>query len=116
MVRSTLLEVLSEDYIRTARAKGLGESRVVLIHALRNAALPLITILGLQLGVLLGGAVITEMVFAWPGLGHTLVESIQRRDYPVVQACVLLISLTYVFVNTATDILYGVFDPRIRLS
>lgn len=116
MVRSTLLEVLSEDYIRTARAKGLRESAVVWHHALRNAALPIITILGLQLGTLLGGAVITEIIFSWPGLGYTLVESIQRRDYPVVQACVLLISLTYVMVNALTDVVYGLLDPRVRLS
>jgi len=116
MVRATLLDVLSEDYIRTARAKGLSAQAVVLHHALRNAALPLITILGLQLGTLLGGAVITEIIFAWPGLGYTLVESIQRRDYPVVQACMLLISLTYVLVNAATDVVYGWLDPRIRLS
>ncbi len=116
MVRATLLEVLSEDYIRTARAKGLGESAIVWRHALRNAALPIITILGLQLGTLLGGAVITEIIFSWPGLGHALVEAIQKRDYPVVQACVLLISLTYVLVNALTDILYALLDPRVRLS
>ncbi len=116
MVRSTLLEVLSEDYIRTARAKGLRESAVVWHHALRNAGLPIITILGLQLGTLLGGAVITEIIFSWPGLGYTLVESIQKRDYPVVQACVLLISLTYVIVNALTDVLYGLLDPRVRFA
>lgn len=116
MVRSTLLEVLSEDYIRTARAKGLRESAVVLHHALRNAALPIITVLGLQLGTLLGGAVITETVFSWPGVGQLMVESIQRRDYPVVQACMLLISLSYVTVNTCTDIAYAWLDPRVRFS
>jgi peptide/nickel transport system permease protein len=114
MVRSTLLEVLHEDYIRTARAKGLSEIAMIIHHALRNAALPIITILGLQLGTLLGGAVITETVFAWPGIGQLTIESIQRRDYPVVQACVLLISLSYVFVNTLTDILYAGLDPRVR--
>jgi peptide/nickel transport system permease protein len=116
MTRAVLLETLKEDYIRTARSKGLSETSIVLHHALKNAALPILTLLGLQLGALLGGAVITEIIFAWPGLGYTLVEAIQRRDYPVVQACVLLISLTYVFVNTATDLLYGYFDPRIRLQ
>lgn len=114
MVRSTLLEVLNEDYIRTARAKGLTETTVILHHALRNAALPIITILGLQLGALLGGAVITETIFAWPGIGQLTVEAIQRRDYPVVQACVLLISLSYVLVNTLTDMVYAVLDPRVR--
>ncbi len=116
MVRSTLLEVLNEDYIRTARAKGLRESAIVIHHALRNASLPIITILGLQLGTLLGGAVITEIIFAWPGIGQLTIESIQRRDYPLVQACILLISLSYVFVNTFTDILYGWLDPRVRYS
>lgn len=116
MVRSTLLEVLNEDYIRTARAKGLSEWRVILRHALRNAGLPVITILGLQLGALLGGAVITETIFAWPGIGQLTVEAIQQRDYPLVQACVLLISLVYIVVNTGTDLAYGLLDPRIRLD
>lgn len=116
MVRATLLEVLNEDYIRTARAKGLSERVVIWRHAMRNAMLPIVTLLGLQLGALLGGAVITEVVFSWPGLGQLTVESIQSRDYPVVQACVLLISLTYVLVNTLTDFVYGWFDPRIRLE
>ncbi|HGX93090.1 MAG TPA: ABC transporter permease [Candidatus Tenderia sp.] len=116
MVRATLLETLHEDYIRTARAKGLSESVVVWRHAMRNALLPVITLLGLQLGTLLGGAVITEVVFSWPGLGQLTIEAIQRRDYPVVQACVLLISLTYVVVNTLTDLVYGWLDPRVRLE
>ncbi len=116
MIRSTLLEVLNEDYIRTARAKGLRESAIVVHHALRNASLPTITILGLQLGTLLGGAVITEIIFAWPGIGQLTIESIQRRDYPLVQACILLISVSYVMVNTFTDILYGWLDPRVRYS
>jgi len=116
MVRSTLLEVLNEDYIRTARAKGLRESAIIIHHALRNASLPTITILGLQLGTLLGGAVITEIIFAWPGIGQLTIESIQRRDYPLVQACILLISVSYVMVNTFTDILYGWLDPRVRYS
>jgi len=116
MVRSALLEVLHEDYVRTARAKGLSERSVVLHHALRNALLPVVTVLGLQLGVLLGGAVITEMIFSWPGLGELTIESIQRRDYPVVQACVLLISASYVVVNTLTDMVYGWLDPRVRVG
>ena len=114
MVRATLLGVLSQDYIRTARAKGLREYSIVLHHALRNAALPLITILGLQLGGLLAGTVITETIFAWNGIGRLTIESIQRRDYPVVQACVLLISVSYVVVNTLTDIVYAWLDPRVR--
>jgi peptide/nickel transport system permease protein len=116
MVRGSLLEVLHEDYLRTARAKGLGPARVILNHALRNALLPVITLLGLQLGALLAGAVITETVFSWPGIGLLTIESIQARDYPVVQACVLLISLTYVFVNLLTDLAYAWIDPRIRLG
>ncbi len=116
MVRMTLLEQLGEDYVRTARAKGLSPGRVVVKHALRNAMLPVITLLGLQLGALLGGAVITEIVFSWPGIGQLVIESIHRRDYPVVQACVLLISLTYVVVNTLTDLCYAWLDPRIRLE
>ena len=115
MTRSSLLEVLGEEYIRTARAKGLGEVRVVVGHAMQNALLPLVTVLGLQLGTLLGGAVITEIVFSWPGIGQLTIEAIQRRDYPVLQACVLVISLAYVAVNTLTDILYVVIDPRIRM-
>ncbi|VAW86234.1 ABC transporter, permease protein 1 (cluster 5, nickel/peptides/opines) [hydrothermal vent metagenome] len=116
MVRASLLEVLSEDYVRTARAKGLSEWRVVWGHGVRNALLPVITLLGLQLGVLLGGAVITETIFSWPGIGQLTIEAIQRRDYPVLQACVLLISLVYVVVNTLTDLAYGWLDPRIRLG
>lgn len=116
MVRSSMLEVLGEDYIRTARAKGLPPYRVVLQHGLRNALLPVITLLGLQLGALLAGAVITETVFSWPGVGLLMIEAIQSRDYPVVQACVLLISLSYVIVNLLTDIAYAWVDPRIRLG
>ena len=115
MVRAALLEVLNEDFVRTARAKGLSEFHVVTRHALRNATLPILTLLGLQLGTLLGGAVITEMVFAWPGIGRLTVEAIQRRDYPLLQACVLVISVAYVAVNTLTDLLYGWLDPRIRI-
>jgi len=116
MIRSTLLEVLGEDYIRTARAKGLSGYHVVTRHALSNAMLPVITLIGLQLGTLLGGAVITEIVFAWPGVGQLTIESIQKRDYPVLQACILLISVSYVVVNTITDLVYGALDPRVRLS
>jgi peptide/nickel transport system permease protein len=116
MVRASLLEVLGEDYIRTARAKGLSEAAVLRRHALRNAWLPVLTLVGLQLGGVLGGAVITETVFAWPGVGSLLVESIQSRDYPVVQGCVLLISVLYVLVNALTDLAYVRVDPRIRLG
>ena len=116
MVRSSMLEVLGEDYIRTAKAKGLPPRRVILHHGLRNAMLPVITLLGLQLGALLAGAVITETVFSWPGVGLLTIESIQSRDYPVVQACVLLISVTYVLVNLLTDLAYAWIDPRIRLG
>jgi peptide/nickel transport system permease protein len=113
MVRASMLEVLSEDYVRTARAKGLTEPAVLWRHALRNAWLPILTVIGLQLGGLLAGAVITETVFAWPGVGSLLVESIKARDYPVVQGCVLLISLTYVLVNALTDMAYVWADPRV---
>jgi peptide/nickel transport system permease protein len=116
MVRSSMLEVLGEDYMRTARAKGLPSQRIILHHGLRNALLPVITLLGLQLGALLAGAVITETVFSWPGVGLLTIESIQSRDYPVVQACVLLISVTYVLVNLLTDLAYAWIDPRIRLG
>ncbi len=115
MVRMTLLEQLGEDYIRTARAKGLPWHTVVFRHALKNAMLPIITLLGLQLGALLAGAVITEIVFSWPGVGQLVIEAIHRRDYPVVQACVLLISLSYVLVNALTDFCYAWLDPRIRV-
>jgi peptide/nickel transport system permease protein len=114
MVRASLLEVLAEEYITSARARGLGTGAVVLFHALPNAALPVLTIIGLQLGALLGGAVITEMIFAWPGLGQLTIEAIQRRDYPLVQACVLVISFAYVGVNTLTDLIYSRVDPRIQ--
>ena len=116
MVRSSMLEVLGEDYMRTAKAKGLAPHRIVLQHGLRNALLPVITLLGLQLGALLAGAVITETVFSWPGIGLLTIESIQSRDYPVLQACVLLISASYVLVNLLTDIVYAWIDPRIRLG
>lgn len=114
MTRTSLLEVLNDDYIRTARAKGLSEKTVILCHALRAALLPIITIVGLQMGSLLAGAVITETIFSWDGIGRLLVESIEKRDYPVTQACVLIVALSYVLVNLMTDILYRLADPRVR--
>jgi len=114
MTRASLLEVLHEDFVRTARAKGLPARIVILRHAMRAALLPVVTVLGLQLGGLLAGAVITETVFGWEGLGRLLVESIEKRDYPVTQACVLVIALAYVFINLLTDLLYSRLDPRVR--
>ena len=116
MIRASLLEVLNEDYIRAANARGLLPSTVICKHALKNAALPVVTILGLQLGALLAGAVITETVFSWPGIGQLTIDAIQKRDYPVVQSCVLLISLCYVVVNLLTDLAYAWLDPRISLT
>jgi len=116
MIRSSVLEVLGEDFMRTARAKGLSSTRAVMLHALPNSLLPILTLLGLQLGGLLGGAVITETVFAWPGLGLLMIEAIQQRDYPVVQAAVLCISVTYIVVNLLTDLLYAWLDPRIQFK
>lgn len=114
MVRSSLLEVLRQDFITMALAKGLPWRRVVLHHALRNALIPVVTLLGLQLGGLLSGAIITETIFAWPGLGRLLLQAIQSRDFPLVQGCVLCIAFTYVMVNLATDLLYALVDPRVR--
>jgi ABC-type dipeptide/oligopeptide/nickel transport system permease component len=114
MTRTSLLEVLNEDYIRTARAKGLSERQVLLKHALRAALLPLVTIVGLQMGSLLAGAVITETIFSWNGIGRLLVDSIEKRDYPVTQASVLVIALSYVLINQATDLAYRWLDPRTR--
>ncbi len=114
MTRSAMLEVLNEDYIRTARAKGLSAPRVVVIHALRNALIPVVTVIGLQVGALLSGAILTETIFAWPGVGHWLVESVQRRDYPVVQGGVLLIATLVMLVNLGVDLTYGFLNPRIR--
>lgn len=116
MVRSGLLEVLGEDYIRTARAKGLPERVVIWKHALRNAAIPLVTVVGLQLGSLLAGSLVTETVFAWPGVGRLLVQSIGARDYPVIQAAVLVISTVFVLLNILIDVLYVAIDPRISYS
>lgn len=114
MTRTSLLEVLNEDFIRTARAKGLSERQVVFKHALRAALLPLVTIVGLQMGGLLAGAVITETLFSWNGIGKLLVESIEKRDYPVTQACVLVVALSYVLVNSLTDVVYRCVDPRVK--
>ena len=114
MTRSSMLEVLNEDYIRTAKAKGLSPLRVVWIHALRNALIPVITVIGLQVGTLMGGAILTEHVFSWPGVGHWLIESIARRDYPILQTGVLLIACVVILVNLMVDLLYGLINPRIR--
>jgi dipeptide transport system permease protein len=114
MTRSSLLEVLREDFMRSARARGLSPLRVVVVHGLRNALIPVITVVGLQTGALLGGAVLTETIFSWPGIGKWLIDSIGRRDYPVVQAGILISALTFIAANLAVDVLYGVADPRIR--
>ncbi|MBI4278907.1 MAG: ABC transporter permease [Armatimonadetes bacterium] len=114
MTRSSMLEVLRADYVRTARAKGVAERVVINRHAFRNALIPVITVIGLQTGTLLSGAVLTESVFAWPGVGRLLVESILSRDYPVVQASVLVVAMAFVLVNLAVDILYAAADPRIH--
>ncbi len=114
MTRSSMLEVLREDYIRTARAKGLSPARVIVMHALRNALIPVVTVIGLQVGTLLAGAVLTETLFSWPGIGKWLIDAIARRDYPVVQGGILLIATLVIFVNLLVDLLYGVLNPRIR--
>lgn len=114
MTRSSMLEVLGEDYIRTARAKGLSDLRVVSVHALRNALIPVVTVIGLQVGTLMGGAILTETIFSWPGVGKWLVGSIFSRDYPAVQGGVLLIATLIIFVNLIVDLLYGLLNPRIR--
>jgi ABC-type dipeptide/oligopeptide/nickel transport system permease component len=116
LVKGSMLEVLGDDYIRTARAKGVSQAGVVWQHALRNALVPVATILGLQFGRLLGGAVITESVFSWPGIGRLIRDSIANRDYAVVQACLLLLVFVFIVINLLTDIAYGVLDPRIRLT
>jgi len=117
MVRSSVIEELGEDYVRTARAKGLSERRVIYKHVLKNGLIPVVTILGLQLGILLAGAIITEKIFGWPGLGLLLVEDgIGKRDYRVVQGCVLVISMTYIIANMLTDMIYRWLDPRIRVA
>jgi dipeptide transport system permease protein len=114
MTRSSMLEVLREDYVRTARAKGLSPARVVMVHALRNALIPVITVIGLQVGLLMGGAILTETIFSWPGVGNWLVHGVQSRDYPVVQGGILLVATIVISVNLIVDLLYGVINPRIR--
>lgn len=116
LVRANLLEVLQQDFIRTAKAKGLPPSRVLVWHALRNAMIPTVTILGLQWGTLLAGSVVTETVFAWPGLGRLLIDSVTVRDYPVIQGAVLVFALVFMVTNLLVDVAYAVLDPRIRLS
>jgi peptide/nickel transport system permease protein len=116
MMRASLLEELRELYMLAARARGVSRTRAVLRHAFRNSLIPVVTIIGLQFGAVLTGAVITETVFAWPGIGRLLIQSIGFRDYPLVQGCILLIAVTYVAVNLLTDLLYGVLDPRIRFE
>jgi len=116
MVRGAMLEELSSDYVRTARAKGLGTAAVLLRHAFRNALIPVITILGLQFGTLLAGTIVTETIFSWPGIGRLTVQAISSRDYPLLQGCILVISVSYVLVNLLTDLLYSFIDPRVRLA
>jgi peptide/nickel transport system permease protein len=114
MVRTAMLEELGQDYIRTARAKGLPERTVLYRHALRNAMIPIVTLVGLQFGALLAGAIVTETIFSWPGVGRLTISAISNRDYALVQGCILAVGLTYVLVNLATDVLYAVLNPRIR--
>jgi peptide/nickel transport system permease protein len=116
MTRATMLDILRSDYVRAARAKGVKEHNVIYKHALRNALVPIVTILGLQFGTLLGGAVITETVFAWPGIGRLLIEAIRNRDYPIIQGAVLFITVGFVLVNLLVDILYAYLNPRIRYN
>jgi peptide/nickel transport system permease protein len=114
LTRSSMLEVIRQDYIRTARAKGLSEFIIIMRHALKNALIPVVTIVFLRFGVLLGGAVLSETVFAWPGIGWLMIDSIWARDYPVVQGCILMVAISFVIINLFTDLLYGFIDPRIR--
>lgn len=116
MVRSSVIEELNEDYVRTARAKGLSERQVIYKHVLKNGLIPVVTVIGLQFGVLLAGAIITEMIFSWPGLGRLTIDSINSRDYPMVQGCILMIALTYIIANLITDFAYRLLDPRIRVE
>jgi len=116
MVRSSVIEELSSDYVRAARAKGLSESAVLFRHAFRNALIPILTILGLQFGALLAGAIVTETIFSWPGIGRLAVQAIESRDYPLLQGCILLIAVSYVAVNLLTDLVYAAVDPRVRLQ
>lgn len=114
MTRSSMLEVLNEDYIRTARAKGVSKMRIILVHAFRNALIPVVTIIGLQMGALLSGAILTETVFSWPGIGRWMIEGLQRRDYPVVQGGVLIVASLIILVNLLVDLLYSILNPKIR--
>ncbi|MBF0351495.1 MAG: ABC transporter permease [SAR324 cluster bacterium] len=116
ITRSSVLETLSKDYIRTARAKGISEMRILFQHALRNASIPIVTVIGLQVGILLSGAIITERIFDWPGVGSLLIDAIQTRNYPLVQGCVIFIACSYVLINLLTDISYTFLDPRVRLQ
>jgi len=116
MTRAGILEVIRSQYIVTARAKGLPEKKVLYKHALKNALIPVITILGLQFGALLSGSIITETIFSWPGIGRLIIQAVNQRDYPLVQGCVLVIALSYVLVNLVTDLFYSVADPRIRVG
>jgi ABC-type dipeptide/oligopeptide/nickel transport system permease component len=116
ITRSEMLEALSQDYIRTARAKGLAEWAVTGLHALRNALLAIVTLVGLQFGALMGGAVITETVFAWPGIGTLVLDSILKKDYPVVLAAIVFVAVTFIAINMTLDVLYGYLDPRVRRS
>jgi ABC-type dipeptide/oligopeptide/nickel transport system permease component len=116
MVRSSVIEELGEDYVRTARAKGLNERQVIYKHVLKNGLIPVVTVIGLQFGVLLAGAIITEVIFSWPGIGRLTVESINSRDYPMVQGCILMIAITYIVANLLTDFAYRLLDPRIKVE
>ena len=116
MTRASMIEVLNQDYIRTARAIGVSEKIILLKHALRNAIIPVVTIVGLQFGALLGGVIIIEIIFSWPGIGQLLIPAIMRRDYPLVQGCILFIAVVYIFVNLIVDIVYAYIDPRIKYS
>ena len=116
MVRSSVIEELNEDYVRTARAKGLSEGVVVYKHVLKNGLIPVVTVLGLQFGVLMAGAIITETIFSWPGIGRLTIDAINSRDYPMVQGCILMIALTYIVANLITDFAYRLLDPRIRVE
>jgi ABC-type dipeptide/oligopeptide/nickel transport system permease component len=116
MVRTSVIEELAADYVRTARAKGVSESGVLFRHALRNALIPILTILGLQFGSLLAGTIVTESIFSWPGIGRLAVQAIGARDYPLLQGCILLIAVSYVFVNLLTDLVYALVDPRVRFE
>ncbi len=116
MVRSSVIEELNEDYVRTARAKGLSELQVIYKHVLKNGLIPVVTVIGLQFGVLLAGAIITEVIFSWPGLGRLTIDAINSRDYPMVQGCILMIALTYIIANLLTDFAYRLLDPRIKVE